>query len=286
MTLFFRQFYCELFKLFARKRTWMGFAAFLALELIVLILLQSFGDASFRKSFEKNIGFAGVDLVFEDYFRGLTMASVVIGMTMLLLGALFLSLVGGDIVSKEVEDGTLRMTLCRPASRIRVLAVKFAACMVYTIALVFFIGLSAIFVGWLWRGMGGLFVFLPEEKLFVVYESTNGLMRLMGTLPFYALSLCTITSMAFMFSCTGAKPAAATVVTLTVMLIDRVLYMIPHFENLRPWFLTTRISTCLNVLRDPIPWDKMLIDYIYLFGVNATFVIIGCAVFCRRDFKS
>ena len=41
MTLFFRQYRAELVKLFARKRTWMGFIAFLGLELIILLILQT-----------------------------------------------------------------------------------------------------------------------------------------------------------------------------------------------------------------------------------------------------
>jgi hypothetical protein len=82
------------------------------------------------------------------------------------------------------------------------------------------------------------------------------------------------------------KPAAATVMTLVVMLVDRILYLIPQFESIRPYFLNYRIATCLNVLRDPIPWSKMAIDYLYLFGVDATLVIVGCWLFCRRDFKS
>lgn len=287
MTLFFRQFRCELVKLFARKRTWMGFVAFLALELLLLWLFQlPNGERAFRHSMERNAGFSGMTLVFDEYFRGLTLAASVILPTMFLLGALFLSLVSGDIVSKEAEDGTLRMTLCRPVSRLRVLAVKYLSCITYTFTLTFFIGFSAMLVGWLWRGFGSIFVFLPEVKLFAVFPTGEGISRLSLALLFYAVSLCTVSSLAFLLSCTSAKPAAATIMTLSIMLIDYILNLIPQFESFRPYFLNAHMGTCLNVFRNPIPWDKMLIDYVYLFGVNATFVIIGCGLFCRRDFKS
>jgi hypothetical protein len=39
MTLFFQQWYGELLKLFARRRTYIGFGAFVALEIIILFLL-------------------------------------------------------------------------------------------------------------------------------------------------------------------------------------------------------------------------------------------------------
>ena len=40
MSLFFRQLRGELWKLFARKRTYIGFGAFLALEIVILIIFQ------------------------------------------------------------------------------------------------------------------------------------------------------------------------------------------------------------------------------------------------------
>jgi ABC-2 type transport system permease protein len=287
MTLFFRQFRAELAKLFARKRTWMGFGAFFALEIIILLLLQTEKvQRFFRRDFERNGAIGGLDAMFDDYFRGLTLALLIVLFTVFLLGALFLALVGGDIVSKEVEDGTLRMTLCRPVSRVRVLAVKYLTCLTYTFSLVFFIAGTALLVGVLWRGLGGLFAFIPEERLFAIFPPGEGLRRFATALTFYAAALCAISSLAFMFSCFNAKPAAATVITLTIFLADRILYMWPQFADYRHLFMSAHLSSWLNAFRDPVPWGKLLQDYLYLFGINATFVIIGMAVFCRRDFKS
>jgi ABC-2 type transport system permease protein len=160
MELFFLQLRGELLKLFARKRTHLGFGVFLGVEILVLVLSQMpIGQRGLRRGIER---FGGV---FEQYFSGLTLAMIMLPITILLLGALFLCLVGGDIVAKEVEDGTLRMTLCRPISRVRVLAIKYCTCVLYTIALVFFIGISALLAGTLVRGNGGLFLFAPEYKL-------------------------------------------------------------------------------------------------------------------------
>ena len=283
--LFLRQFRAELLKMFARKRTLMGFGAFFVLEMIILLRLQM-TDAQrfFQRDFERNAG--GMDVLFQDYFRGLTMAFMVMGLTVFLLGGLFLALVGGDVVSKEVEDGTLRMTLCRPVSRFRVLLVKYLACIVYTAALVSFIGLTALLAGMAWRGVGGLFAFVPEERLFVLFTEAQGLPRFLFSLIFFTMSLTTITTLAFMFSCFNAKPAAATVITLTLVLADRILAFMPQFETYRHWFMTTHMATWSNIFREPIPWDRIANDYLYLFGLNATFLIVGFAVFSRRDFKS
>lgn len=287
MKLFFQQYWCELVKLFAKKRTWMGFGAFFGLELLLLWLFQRpVMQDHLRNDLERNAGFTGMSLVYDEYVRGLTLASTIIFLTLFLLGSLFLSLISGDIVSKEGEDGTLRMTLSRPVSRLRLLAIKYLTAITYTFILTFFIGLAAMLIGWCWRGFGSLFVFVPAEQIFAIFPTGEGVLRVLLAIFFGSVSLCTISSLAFLLSCSDSKPAAATVLTLVVMLLDYILYMVPQFETLRPYFLNYRLSTYLSIFRDPIPWGKMAFDYIYLFGVNATFFIVGCGLFCRRDFKS
>src|SRR5436309_3424680 len=100
----------------------------------------------FRRLIEQN-GF-----IFEQYFSGLTLALFILMTTTFLLGGLYLALVSGDVVSKEVEEGTLRMMLCRPISRARIIALKYLACVIYTFALFTFIALSALAAGFASRG--------------------------------------------------------------------------------------------------------------------------------------
>jgi ABC-2 type transport system permease protein len=280
MSLFFAQLRAELLKMFARKRTWIGFGLFLAVEILLLTLLQTEkAQRGFRHMIERN------GALFDQYFSGLTLAFNVLLLTVFLLGTLALSLVGGDIVAKEVEEGTMRMTLCRPVSRARVLLVKYLACVIYTFVLVVFIGTTALATGALWRGVGGLFAFAPEEKLFALYETGPGLARYFASLPFFALSLLSITTLAFFFSCMNMKPAAATVITISVFIVDWIFRHIPYFEEFHRWFLTTHTATWLNIFHAHIPWEQMAEDYAYLLAIDATLVLIGLASFHQRDFK-
>jgi ABC-2 type transport system permease protein len=279
--LFLRQFSAELLKLFARKRTWIGFGAFLGLESLVLILSQTEkAKRGFRAFLESN------GAMFEEYFGGLTLAFNMMALTVALLGAIFVALVAGDIVSKEVEDGTMRMTLCRPVSRVRVLGVKFLASLLYCFVLIIFIGATALLTGLAWQGLGSLCAVIPEEKLLAFYPPGEGLARYFAALPCFGLSFCTIVSLAFMFSCCNMKPASATIVSLAILFVDRILDFWPQFASFKPWFMTSHMVTWLNVFRSPLPWGRMVEDYLYLFGLNATFVLVGCTIFLRRDLKS
>jgi ABC-2 type transport system permease protein len=266
--------------MFARKRTYIGFGAYLALEILVVLLFQiPKVQRGFRGTIER---FGGVG---DAYFSGLTLALIMVMVTFILT-MLYVALVGGDVVAKEVEDGTMRMTLCRPVSRIRLLALKYCACVIYTFALIFFIGISALIVGLLRYGTGGLFVMALEQRIIALYDFTEGLARYGGALFLYSLSFLSITTLAFMFSCFNMKPAAATIISLSFFVVDFILYHLPYFSEIKGWFITNNMDSWTNIFIGRIPWTTIVSDYTYLMAMNATFVVIAAARFQQRDFKS
>jgi ABC-2 type transport system permease protein len=271
----------ELHKLLARKRTYIGFGAFLAVELAVLVLLRL---PRVQQGLARPLERAGY--LAADYLSGLTLGFVITLSTVFLLGALYLALVAGDVVAKEVEEGTMRMMLARPAGRGRILALKLAACFIYTVVLTVFIAATAVAAGTLHAGWGGLFVYAPLEGVFAVHAAGPGAVRMLLAVPLLAASLFTITCLGFCFSCMPMKPAAATIVTLSVLFVDTILKNIPFFSGLRDWFLTAKMSAWVGVFEDRIPWETMAGQYAWLAAINATLVVVGYAVFQSRDFKS
>lgn len=281
MSMFFHQLGGELRKLFFRRRTYIGFGAFLGVELVVLILLRL---PRVQRGFRNLLEGAGYSP--SDYLSGLTLGLTITLSTVFLLGALYLALIAGDIVSKEVEDGTLRMMLCRPVSRLRILTLKLCACAVYTAVLTVFIASTALAAGYLYAGGGGLFLYAPLEGIFAVYPEGEGLVRYALAVPFLVLSLLSITMVGFFFSCLRMKPAAATIVTLSLLFIDMILKNTPFFTSIREWFLTARMSTWVAVFEYRIPWESLTENYIWLLALNITLFALGAAAFSGRDFKA
>jgi ABC-2 type transport system permease protein len=206
--------------------------------------------------------------------------------TTFLLGALYLALVAGDVVAKEVEDGTLRMILCRPISRLRVGFLKYAACVLYTIALTFFIGITALVAGLLYCGWGGLFAIAPLEQLLAMHEAWPGLWRYLGALPLLGFGLVSISSLGFLFSCCEMKPAADTILTLSIFFFDSIFRSIPYFESLRGWFMTSHMTLWLRIFEYHIPWWRIAEDVTWLGALNVTFALVGLAILQQRDFKA
>ena len=87
-------------------------------------------------------------------------------------------------------------------------------------------------MGTLYQGTGGLFAFAPFEHLFALYEpAIRDVWRYLGALPLLAVCLTSFASLGFMFSCLNMKPAAATVVTLTIFFFDFIFRNVPYLRE-------------------------------------------------------
>jgi ABC-2 type transport system permease protein len=281
--LFLQQLRGELRKLFARPRTWMGYGAFIAMEAVILIVFKLEGAQRYLRHMTQQNG-----LEFSSYNSSLTITFWIMLFSMFMLGSIYFALVAGDIVAKEDEDGNLRMVFARPISRLRLLAVKYVATAIYTFSFVFFVGVTgyAMAVAAVGRA-GGLFVMEPQMKVFAAYPDwSEGAARLSLGAAGIGISMITLSSIAFMFSCFKIKPAAATIVTLSILFVDFILQRFPFFKPYETYFVTWRMSAWVFLMEQHISWPKIAESYAFLLGLNATLFILGWLSFQTRDFKT
>ncbi len=261
----------------------MGYGAFVAMEAIILAVYKLERSQQFLQRLVERNG-----LEFGTYYSSLTITFTIMLLSMVSLGSIYFALVAGDIVAKENEDGNLRMVFARPISRLRLLLIKYAAVCIYTFSFVFFVGVTGYAMAVAAVGLdGGLFVLEPKMKIFAAYpEWREGAYRLTLSAAGIAVSMITLSSIAFMFSCFKIKPAAATIVTLTILFVDLILREFPFFKPYESFFVTWRMSAWIFFMEQHISWPKMIESYAFLLGLNATLFIIGWVAFQTRDFKT
>lgn len=270
----------ELWKLFGKKRTYIGFTIILLTQLIVtLVFKYTRGAAHMRRTLEAN-GYLA-----EHFLSGLTVATVMLVPIAYVLLPLYVALIGGDLVAKEAEDGTLRMILSRPISRIRLLLVKWLAGAVFAVLLVAALAALGVFVGHVFFRFGALFVFIPGE-LFSVFSTAEGWQHYGVSNVLLMVKAISIMSAAFMFSCFNVKPAAATILALSFFFVNAVLQEIPYFREYQQFFFTHHLNMWQLMFGQPIPWWKVGQSLSVLAGFNVSFLVIGCAAFHARDIKS
>jgi ABC-2 type transport system permease protein len=278
--MFFAQFKNELIKLFGKKRTYIGFGAFV---LVQVLMLGMFKYSHWQRGMERML--EGNGYLAAEYISALTASVVMLMPQIALLMPLYVTLVGGDLVAKESEDGTLRMILSRPISRFRLLLVKWTAGFCFGVLLVVSLGASALALASILFPWKGMFVFIPGQA-FSVLSANEGLLRYFFAHGFLAMNAGVMLSIAFMFSCWNMKPAAATILALSFLFVSVVMERIPFFEEYQNWFITHHFESWLLVFQNPVPWPLILQSQVVLLAVNATVFIVGLMAFQTRDIKS
>src|SRR6266704_2296488 len=161
----------ELWKLFGKKRTYIGFGAFVLAQNAMLLL---FRFTRWQSDMERML--AGNGFLAQQYVSALTVAVIMLVPQVILLMPLYAALVGGDLVAKEAEDGTLRMILSRPISRFRLLFVKWLAGVTFSAVLVLVLGCTALGFARLWFPWRNMFVFMEwPEQIWSLLGAGDGL---------------------------------------------------------------------------------------------------------------
>jgi ABC-2 type transport system permease protein len=281
MMLFFQQWRGELLKLFARRRTYLGFGAFVLLEVLILWLIKVKGLGPVQRAI------MGSGESMDYYFSALTVSLIVVSMSVFFLGALYLTLVAGDIVAKEGEDGHLRLLLARPVSRFRVLLLKYLTCFGYAFFLIQFLAWTALTLGLVLRGWGGGFcVLIMDMDIVSFYDWDEGLKRYAWGMLGLGLSMTTMASIAFFLSCFPIKPAAATIGALSYLLVDFILRNSGFMESYQHLLITRHMAAWTRLLAETIDWPLVFRGYAVVFAANITLFTLGYAVFESRDLKS
>ena len=270
----------ELWKLFGKKRTYIGFLMFLLAQNAILIL---FRFSHVPKQMTRLLEINGLSST--GYISILTLGTMMVVLIAYTMLPLYVALIGGDLVAKEAEDGTMRMILCRPISRIRLLLLKWLAGFIFAVTLVLVLGLFGLLFASFWFPWGGLFVG-PPVLSFSVYDAAEGLRRYALGHLFMIPKAATIMTMGFMFSCFNMKPAAATILALSLLMISGILEQVPFFSDFQEWFISYHVNVWQSLFDPRIPWWKIGQSMSILIGYNVTFLLVGCTAFHVRDIKS
>ncbi|MSU28508.1 MAG: ABC transporter permease, partial [Pedosphaera sp.] len=238
--MFLLQLRSELAKLFGKKRTYIGFGAFLLSQNVMLLAFRYSNWEKVTAGLLEGNGY-----VATEFISTLTVAVLMLIPQILLLMPLYVMLVGGDLVAKEAEDGTLRMILSRPISRFRLLFTKWLTGVIFAAILVVSLGAMALFFARCWFEWKGMFIFIPipgGQPIFNVMSAGEGLKYYALAHVLLAVNACTMLSLAFMFSCFNMKPAAATILALSFLFLSVVMEGMPFFEDWKEFALTHHAS--------------------------------------------
>ena len=274
--------YFELFKTYAKWRTYIGFIVIGVLIPLVVWAMKMEGGKIMQfqmKTLQNDFFITG------NLFNGWTLSQMI--MNSLWIHVPFLiSLVAGDQLAGEATAGTFRLILVRPVSRGRILNSKYITTLLYTASLVFAIALLSLGLGLTILGSGDLLsidrnmmTIIPESEMWTRFAIAYGLA---------ILSMWVVASLAFLFSSFVENAIGPIIATMAVIVVFLIITNLPvdSFEPLKPYLFTTYQDVWQQAFRIPIEWDRIAKSCAVLAAYCAGFWAVTFVVFRRKDILS
>ena len=232
----------ELFKIFKRPRTYIAFGAITAVVLLFQIGMKFDGKTyldlvlnNVSDSFEVTDEFKSK--ILNGYFICFAILNI-----LLIQMPLLVALIAGDAIAGEANMGTLRLSLTKPVSRTQYMLVKFTASIIYTLLLLIWLAVLALFGSMLIFGTNSLVIFRSE-----VIEQMNSydiLWRYVAAFGYAAVALTTVSALAFLLSVFAENSIGPIIATMSIVIVLTILseFNIPIYDKtVKPYLFTTHM---------------------------------------------
>jgi ABC-2 type transport system permease protein len=262
----------ELRLVLRRRRNIAGLAVLAAVPILIAVAVKSTasqpdGDA-------------------PDFFRSITENGLFVSLSALTIElGIFLPLavavIAGDAVAGEANLGTLRYLLAVPVSRPRLLAVKYAAIVIYAFLATFLVALVGLAIGLALFGGGDLTTLSGTQISFM-----EGVGRVTLATAYLACALASLGAVGLFISTLTEQPIAATIATVIFSTASFILDSIPQVSWLHPYLLTHHWMAFGDLFRTPISWDGVLPGLYVALAYALVFFLAAWARFAGKDVTS
>ena len=231
----------ELYKISRRSRTYIAFAAITAIVLIFQFAFKADG-----KSY-MNLMLQSVQDSFEidksKAINGYFMCYIILN-TLLIQVPILVALISGDAISGEANMGTLRLMLTKPVSRTQIILVKFTASVIYTVMLLIWMALMALFLSLFIFGADDMLIFRVkgEESQILQITKDDIMWRYFAAFGYAAVALTVIAALAMLLSIFAENSIGPIIATVCIVIVCTVISNInvPIIDkNVKPWLFTS-----------------------------------------------
>ncbi len=262
----------ELKIIFGRRRNLAGLAVLSIVPIIVAIAV--------RASSPDGTG-GGPGFISAITGNGLFVAFAALALELPLFLPLAVSAVAGDSVAGEANLGTLRYLLTIPAGRTRLLAIKFAAIVIFALVATLLVALVGSIAGLALFG-GGDMTLLSGTQI----SMAGGVGRLLLTCLYLTAQFAALGAIGLFISSLTEQPIGATIAVVLINVMMFILDSIGQLSWLHPWLLTHWWTSFGDLLRDPIAPDAIQRGLLTAAVYAGTFWLAAWARFSSKDITS
>ena len=229
---------------------------------------------------------SGRDRGGPDFFSSITENGLFVALAALTLElGLFLPLavaaVSGDAVAGEANIGTLRYLLTVPVQRARLLAVKYVAVVIFSLAATFVVTVTGIVSGLVLFGGGPLTLLSGTQVGF-----GDGLLRVVGASLYLGVCLASLGAVGIFVSTLTEQPIGAMIAVVLISTASFILDSIPQVSWLHPFLITHHWLAFGDLFRSPVAWDGIQHGLYVALAYAVVFWLAGWARFAAKDVTS
>ncbi len=272
----------ELYKIFKKWRTYIGFIAIGLLVSIIHTAMIFEGKHTIdfmTQGLQQSFVFVG-NLLNGYFLSYIILNSLAIHIPFLI------ALVAGDLLAGEATAGTYRLLLTRPVSRTQIITAKFFAAIIYTNLLILWLAFMSLIVGIIIFGTGELLVLTGPT--IIIFEKSDILWRFICAYAFASLGMSVIASLAFLFSSLVENAIGPIVSTMAVIIIFLIIsaIQVSFFQDIKPYLFTNYILSWRYIFDKPIDTAEMLKSVLVLLSHIVVFYSVTLILFKRKDILS
>lgn len=231
----------ELYKISKRPRTYIAFIAITAIVGIFQFAFKADGTSYM------NLMLQSVQDTFDldktKAINGYFMCYIILN-TLLIQVPILVALIAGDAISGEANMGTLRLLLTKPVTRTQVILMKFAASTVYTIMLLVWMAVTALFLSMYIFGVDDMLIFRVkgEESQILQITKDDIMWRYFAAFGYAAVALSVIAALAMFLSIFAENSIGPIIATVCIVIVCTVVSNInlPIIDdNVKPYLFTS-----------------------------------------------
>jgi len=213
--------------------------------------------------------------------NGLFVALASLGVELGLFLPLAVAAIAGDSIAGEANIGTLRYLLTIPVGRARLLAIKFAAIVIFSVVATLVVSVVGMVIGVALFG-GGDMTLLSGSQV----SMGEGILRVLLATLYLALCFASLGAIGLFISTLTEQPIGATIAVVFLNVLSFILDSIPQLSWLHEWLPTHFWLAFGDVFRSPIAWDGMTHGLLLAAAYSVVFWLAAWARFAGKDVTS
>jgi ABC-2 type transport system permease protein len=213
--------------------------------------------------------------------NGVFLTFVALSLLLILVLPVMIGVVSGDSIAGEAGYGTLRYLLAVPAGRTRLLAVKYAAIVVWAVAATFVVTVVALVTGVALFGAG------PVTLLSGTTVSlADGLVHVLWVTLYVCAAMAALGAIGLAISTFTEHAIGAIAAVMILVVASEVVDNIPQFAPVAPYIPTHWWLSFDSLLRSPVDTTTLLHGLASFAVYAAVFLCIAWARFTSADVTS